>query len=107
MAIAIAPFFIMCKYAKNGRCSVLDDVCPFMYFCEKRQTWRALTSMPTQCNVAKKRELPKGCYVVKEERKGFLYVDLGESTIKLPNPFDYTPEYVKLSKTKSGYKIKK
>lgn len=63
--------------------------------------------MPKDCRVAQKHDLPKGCYVVREERKGFLFVDLGGTTIKLPNPFDYTPEYVKLSKTKNGYKIKK
>ena len=49
----------------------------------------------------------KGYKRVREERKGWLYIDLGEQTIRVKNPFDHTPLYVRVKQLKSGeYKIR-
>lgn len=64
--------------------------------------------MPTNCKVKMAKEAPKGYYKVREERKGYLYVDINDMTVKILNPFDEVPTYVKISKSKSGqYIIKK
>jgi hypothetical protein len=41
------------------------------------------------------------------ERKGYLYIIVDGVTLKLKNPFDIIPDYVKLYKSKGEWKIKK
>ena len=97
----------MCEYVKNeNKCSINNQPCPYMYFCSTHQIWKPLKSMPINCNMKKKAEAPKGYTVVRDERKGWLYLDVDNQTIMLKNPFDYVPRFVKLSKTKEGWKIK-
>lgn len=85
----------------------MGENCPYVYFCNKKNCWREVATAPKVCKLAIKMELPKGAYLVKEERKGFLFVDVDNQTIKIKNPFDYTPKYVRLVKNKAGYRIKK
>lgn len=97
----------MCSYVNENKCNITGDICPFMYFCTKAQAYKPLKSMPEKCNVALTAETPHGYYRAREERKGYLYVDIGEFTQKIANPFDDVPLYVKATKTKTGWKLKK
>ena len=52
--------------------------------------------------------VPKGYYRVRFERRGYLYVDFGDKTVAIKNPFEDVPEFVKVSKLKNGtYRLKK
>lgn len=98
----------MCNYIINGnRCGVNNHQCPYMYYCNTKNTWKPLRTMPEHCKVGVAASAPKGSYFVRDARKGFLYIDIDGVTIKLVNPFDFIPQYVQLSKTKDGWKIKK
>lgn len=97
----------MCEYVKENQCLIKKQVCPYMYYCEKIQAYKESPSAPKQCKVKQNYETPKGACSVRGERKGYLYVDLGEETIKIKNPYDTVPLYVRLRLTPSGYKIRK
>lgn len=97
----------MCSYVNENKCSINGEICPFVYFCTNVQAYKPLKSMPAKCNVALIAEIPQGYYRVREERKGYLYVDIGDCTYKIANPFDEVPLYVKATKTKTGWKLKK
>ena len=97
----------MCEYVTENRCRITKEICPYMYFCDKIQTFRPSSSMPQDCKIKEKYEIPFGYYKVRGERKGYLYVDYGNITIKVKNPFDHTPLYVRVKKMKSGeYKLR-
>lgn len=96
-----------CRYRKDNVCGLSDGVCPWVYFCHKAQLWKCIKNAPEKCQVAIDAEAPVGQYHVREERKGYLYVDIDNCTYKIQNPFDYVPLYVKAYKTKTGWKIKK
>lgn len=98
----------MCKYVRENKCSITEDNCPFMYFCTKINSWKPLNSMPENCMVKERFEVPKGYYKVRMERKGFLYIDIDNQTIKVPNPFEEIPLYVKAYKLRNGqWRLKK
>lgn len=97
----------MCEYVEKNQCAISGETCPFMYWCLKRQMFRPLKSMPEDCNVKVSFEIPTGYSRVREERKGYLYVDIDSSTHKIKNPFDDVPMYVKVTKTKNGWRLKK
>lgn len=98
----------MCKYVRENKCSITEDNCPFMYFCTKINNWKPLNSMPENCMVKERFEVPKGYYKVRMERKGFLYIDIDNQTIKVPNPFEEIPLYVKAYKLRNGqWRLKK
>lgn len=97
----------MCEYVKQNQCSLTNDICPFVYWCDRLHIWKPSKAMPEICNVKKSHEVPKGYYRVRQERKGYLYVDIDEITYKFKNIFDDVPEYVKVTKTKNGWKLKK
>lgn len=92
----------MCEYAKENKCIVTNEVCPWMYWCNKRQIYKPSRHMPQNCNIKARVEVPKGYYKVRMERKGYLYVDIDNCTYKIKNPFDDIPLYVKATKLKSG-----
>lgn len=97
----------MCKYVKVNKCSITEENCPFMYFCNKVNDWRPMNSIPKKCKVQDSIELPRGWSKVRMQRKGYLYIDIKGQTIKIQNPFDYIPIMVKISKLKNGeWKIK-
>lgn len=97
----------MCEYVVLNKCSLTNNICPFMYFCDKKNIWKPSANMPTNCGVKARAEAPKGYYRVREERKGYLYVDIDNQTYKIKNPFDDIPRYVKAFKTKDGWRLKK
>lgn len=92
----------MCEYVKENICSITNKVCPFVYFCNKRQIWKPVQSFDGNCKVKKEAEVPAGYYRVRQVRKGFLYVDIGNITYKIKNPFEDVPLFVKATKLKNG-----
>ena len=63
--------------------------------------------MPSDCKIKRNVKIPSGYYKVRQERKGYLYIDYDDVTIKVRNPFNYIPVYVKVKKTKDGkYNLK-
>lgn len=92
----------MCQYVEVNKCKITNINCPFMYFCNNVNDWRPMKSMPKRCKVQSNIEPPKGWSKVRMERHGKLYIDIEGQTIKLPNPFDYVPILVKVSKVKGG-----
>lgn len=97
----------MCKYVKDNICTIQNTVCPFMYFCEKQQIWKPNKYMPNPCKISLSYEVPNGYHRVIDSRKKYLYIDMGDYTISVENPFDDIPLYVKITKTKNGYKLRK
>ena len=97
----------MCNYVNltNGQCQITKSTCPYVYFCNRLQTYKVLSSMPSDCKIKEKLEIPKGYYKVCFERRGKLYVDIDNSVKIIENPYNYVPLYVKVTKYKNG-KIK-
>ena len=63
--------------------------------------------MPQDCPQASKAEIPSGYYNVRMIKGDWLYVDLGDRTIKVKNTLSYAPKFVKLIKRNGEYRIKK
>lgn len=98
----------MCEYNKLNKCLITNDICPYVFFCNKQNIWKPLKSMPTQCKIKNKLMIPKGYYKVRMERKGYLFIDIDNITIKVKNPFEDIPIFVKASKLKNGtWKLRK
>lgn len=98
----------MCNYLKENLCKINETICPFVYFCNKKQKWIELSSMPANCKVKEKVSVPEGYYKVRMERKGYLYIDIEDKTYKILNPFQEVPLYVKAIKLKNGkWRLKK
>lgn len=99
----------MCNYARENKCAITEEYCPYVYFCTKRNIWKMSSNAPEKCRIKEQYEIPKGYYKVQFERKGKLYVVVGDQTIPIANPYDYVPVFVKLRKNKEGkfYIIKK
>lgn len=97
----------MCEFAEENKCVITNNVCPFIYWCDKLQTWRANKYMPTNCKTKTNTVRHKGKYRVRECRKGYLYVDIDDRTYKILNPFDFVPDYVDVQKRGGEYQIKK
>jgi len=98
-----------CQYRKGKHCETLNDNCPFMKWCDKLNTWVENDKAGTYCKYMQDEPTPEGYCKVEFARHGYLYVtiDVGESPIKIENPFDDIPKFVKVNKTKSGYKLKR
>lgn len=97
----------MCEYARQSQCIITHDVCPYMYYCDKIRAYKPSMSMPINCKIQERAKMPKGAYKVRDERKGWLYVDYKDITIKVKNPFDHVPQYVYVQKLKTGeYKLR-
>lgn len=94
----------MCIYVdiENGECKVQATRCPYTYYCDKAGIYKANKYMPDDCKVKLKAEVPDGYSRVTMAHRGWLYVDLGDMTIKVKSPWDEAPEFVKVYQTKSG-----
>lgn len=98
----------MCEYTNENKCKITSEVCPYMYFCDRFKTWRASKYMPKECPVEARYQAPKGYNRVIQERNGYLYIAVDDKTIRLQNPFDNVPLYVKVYKQKNGqWKLRK
>lgn len=93
----------------ENKCKITQRPCPFMYWCDKTQTWRANNYMPKNCKVKEQTNAVKhkGKYQVRDCRNGFLYVDINGITYRIKNPFDFVPDYVDVVKRSGVYIIKK
>lgn len=92
----------MCKYLKINKCLINNSSCPYVYFCRKLGIWKESKNMPNKCKIKENFEIPDGYYLVRMERKGYLYVDILDQTYKILNPFDHIPKYVKAKKNRKG-----
>lgn len=94
----------MCKYANmdKGMCDINNDICPFLYFCNKTKKYKQNKFMPKDCKIKEKAEIPIGYYKVCFERRGNLYISIDEHIEIIENPFDDIPTYVKVTKLKNG-----
>lgn len=99
----------MCEYAKDGQCLVKNTQCPWMYLCHNDLTWKPMVSMPVNCKVKAdvSKDIPNGYYEILFERRGWLYVKHDSETLVVKNTFDEIPQFVKLSKTKEGWKARR
>ena len=99
----------MCNYiVDNNQCSILNNNCPYVYFCTKKNKWIPTSTMPNNCKVKQNVEPPNGYHRVCFEKKGNLYVDFNGHIEIIPNPFDTVPLYVKAIKFKNGnWRLKK
>lgn len=97
----------MCDYRDNNICNITHSVCPWVYWCDKVNTWKELSKKPNRCKVIDNAPLPDGYYKVEFERKGYLYVYVDEEVIKIKNIFNYMPNMVKLYKCENEWKIRK
>ena len=99
----------MCEYLKGNRCKKTNEACPYVYFCKKYNGYRPLKSMPENCSVKTPKEkvkVPRVCYPVVFERKGWLHIDVKGVLYKIRNPFNIVPPYVKLVKVEGEWVIK-
>lgn len=93
----------MCNYVRKNKCAITNEVCPYMYYCTKRNIWKQSSNMPENCKVKQAHSVPKGYYKVLFERRGMLYILIEDQTIPMQNPFDHVPLFVKLRKSKDGH----
>ena len=99
----------MCQYRKNNICSLSQSICPWAYWCGEIKSYKERDSYKRYCQNFKEEEtkVPDGYNKVEFERHGFLYIKFDGSTIKIKNPFDDIPKFVKVKKTKTSYKLSK
>ncbi len=102
----MCPYCIIESFDEIPICSKNNYPCAFIRKCYKELKWIPSKYMEG-CKIRNKIELPKGAYNVKFERKGKLYIDLGDKTICLSNIYDNVPDYVFLSKRNGEYRLKK
>lgn len=97
-----------CKYRHDGnKCKMTNSQCPFVYYCGKIQAYKELERAKMGCKYMSQIKVPDGYKLVEHERRGYLYINMGNEVIKVLNPFEDIPQFVKVTKTKSGYKLKK
>lgn len=95
------------RYDEN-KCKAINDVCPFVYYCGKIQAYKELERAKRGCKyMSNDIKIPDGYKKVEYEKRGYLYVNMGGEVVKILNPFNDIPQFVKVSKTKNGYKLKK
>lgn len=96
----------MCSYVQENKCKITNEICPYVLYCNKLHIYKPSRNMPAKCSIADNKEIPKGYCKVIQERKGFLYIDVNGNGIKVENPFNHVPLYVKVRKLKNGsYKL--
>lgn len=92
----------MCEFVQQNICSITQAKCPYIYLCHKTSTYRPLKSMPKDCKIKRKLAIPKGYRRVLFERRGWLYIEMDDTTIVAANPFNEVPRFVKVTKAKDG-----
>lgn len=94
----------MCPYCEKGSyfgfctCTKNGNICPFMRRCNMEHTWLPIDSMNT-CTLREPEgviELKNGEYLVRFEKDGNLYIEVGDYVIYKKNPYDYVPEKVEM-----------
>ena len=84
-----------CKYRYEGnQCKAMNSECPFVYYCGRIQAYKELERAKFGCKYMNEVEIPEGYKKVEYERHGYLYVDMGDGVVKIPNPFEDIPQFV-------------
>lgn len=96
-----------CIYREKNNCEVTKNICPWVMWCSKINNYKERAGVDKYCKYKNMSNIPDGYSKVAFEKKGFLYIDVENETIKIKNPYDYTPLYVKLFKSKGEWKIRK
>ena len=98
-----------CKYRVDGnKCQVTNGVCVVVYWCSKVSAYKELSNAKDICRHLRMAEdivVPDGYIKVEFVRHGKLYMNIDGIIRSYENPFDYIPQYVKVKKTKNGYKF--
>lgn len=89
----------MCPYAhyelKQGDkreyiyCEKINDKCGYSRMCTKVN--RIIPNRMEVCALAKEKIIPKGTSRVRFEKRGVLFVEIGECVYEIKNPYDYVP----------------
>lgn len=96
-----------CIYRNGGDCTYTNLRCPWVMWCAKVQGWKERAGMEKYCKYKTEKKIPDGYYKVEFEKKGYLYILFENHTLKILNPYDYVPDFVKLYKNRGNWKIKK
>lgn len=102
---------MLCEYCKIGEyegfcyCNKTNNLCPFVRRCVTEHRWKPLDSMD-KCKERKDEVIvPKGMNRVRFELYGELYVEVGDFVYAIKNPYDYTPDFVKIVKVNGVWYI--
>lgn len=99
-----------CEYRVDGnKCQATNGVCVVAYWCSKVSAYKEMSNAKDICKYLRAAMenvvVPDGCTKVEFVRHGKLYINIDDTVRPYENPFDYIPQYVKIKKTKNGYKI--
>lgn len=94
----------MCEYVEisKGKCNITNDICPFLFYCNKEKRYKENQSIYKSCKIKTKVEVPMGYHKVCFERRGNLYISIDGKIEVVANPFNTIPMYVKVTKLKNG-----
>lgn len=96
-----------CIYRDKNNCKKMNNICPWVFWCSKINGWKERAGMEKYCKYLKNKDVPNGYFLVAFEKKGYLYINMEDETIKIKNPFNYIPDFVKIYKSKDEWKIRK
>lgn len=74
-------------------CKKTNNICNYSKFCNLQNKF-ILNDRWENCKVKDLKDIPKGSNRVLFERKGYLYVEYKDTTIKVKNTFKSVPDYV-------------
>lgn len=100
----------MCQYKTENKCLLTNTICPWAYWCGAISGYKQRESYRVYCKILKdkiEQEKPDGYYKVNFERHGYLYINFNNEIIKVKNPFEDIPKFVKVKKTKTSCKLTK
>lgn len=97
----------MCKYRDGNHCKKTGDTCPWSQWCGKINAYKERSGAQQYCKFLQEEDVPEGYCKVEFERRGYLYITFKNDVIKVQNPFDDIPNFVKVKKTKLTYKLSK
>lgn len=97
----------MCKNRKDNLCLITNNNCPWAFWCGKLSVYKERAGAEKYCGYLQEEETPEGFYKVEFERHGYLYINYKDNVIKVQNPFDDVPKFIKVKKTKTSYKLSK
>jgi len=110
-------YYKQVEYDKIPHCILEEcqlNICPMVYRCQERHTWRPLKGMVT-CSLIDEHErnlmMKNGDNIVRFVKDGLLYVELydndGNATmvVTIKNPYDYEPKSVKVVEVNHEYYV--
>lgn len=97
----MCEFCQITSYEKQPMCAKSNTICVYVRRCLDKHIWLPLSAM-TICE--RKVKNVKGN--VKFVMNNNLFVDYGDMTLQIANPYDYEPENVEVIKIDNQYYIK-